>query len=152
MNSKTRVFRQFIVAVVFLITSAFAKASADKGVDSQAPPPLTSVFNISFRGTPVGQETVTVSGTAAGWTISSTGGQTAPAPVTIDKFEVAYTRAWHPVSLVIEARSGDQLLSMRTSFTATSATNDVMQGGEKNVITQQISQGSIVLPNNFFGA
>lgn len=111
-----------------------------------------AVFTISLHGQPVGQETVSVSSTADGWKISSSGGQSAPVAFTIDRFEAFYTRAWQPVSLEIEARAGDQLLSMRSAFTATSASNDVMQGGQKNLITQAISPGTVLLPNNFFGA
>ena len=121
-----------------------------QAVPASSAAPVT--FGISLRGTPVGQETVTVTRTDAGWRISSTGGQTAPSPITIDKFEAVYSASWQPVSLEIEARSGDQLFSMRSAFTATTATNDVMQGGQKNLITHQISPGAVILPNNFFGA
>ena len=117
-----------------------------------APSPSPVVFNISLRGQSVGQETVTLTSNAGGWVISSTGGQSLPVPFTIDKFEAVYSRAWQPVSLEIEARSGDQLLSMRSAFTAQSATNDVMQGGQKSQVTHQISPGAVILPNNFFGA
>ncbi len=143
-----RVFRHLIVAILFVITAAAISASAVAHATADDP----VVFSISLRGQPIGQETVTVTRTDSGWRISSTGGQSIPAPFTIDKFEAVYSRAWHPVSLEIEARAGDQLLSMRTAFTETTASNDVMQGGQKNLITQQISPGSIVLPNNFFGA
>lgn len=140
-------FRHLIVAVLFVIAGAFVRAAEQQAVSSEP-----AVFMISLRGQPVGQETVTVSSANGGWRISSTGGQSLPAPFTIDKFEAVYTRDWHPVSLDLEARVGDQLLSMRSAFTATSASNDIMQGGQKNVVTQQISPGTILLPNNFFGA
>jgi pimeloyl-ACP methyl ester carboxylesterase len=121
-------------------------------VPAQVPSSSPATFTISLRGQPVGQETVIVTRSDAGWRVSSTGGQTAPAPFTIDKFEAVYSAAWQPVSLEIEARAGDQLLSMKTAFTATAATSDVMQGGDKRLVTQQISPGTVVLPNNFFGA
>lgn len=150
-----RVFRHLIVAILFVITPAFAKALAGEAAAlqvGQVPSSEPVVFTISLHGQPVGQETVSVLSTADGWKISSSGGQSLPAPFTIDKFEAIYTRAWQPVSLEIEARAGDQLLSMRSSFTTTSASNDVMQGGQKNLITQPISPGTVLLPNNFFGA
>jgi pimeloyl-ACP methyl ester carboxylesterase len=122
----------------------------DSAARIQAASPVT--FSISLRGQPVGQETVVVTRSDAGWRISSTGGQNAPAPFTIDKFEAVYSASWQPVSLEIEARSGEQLLSMKSAFTATTATNDVMQGGQKSSATQQISPGTVLLPNNFYGA
>jgi len=153
MDRQTRVFVHFIVAILFFITPALAAGPAGAPAGSriaQSAEPV--VFNISYRGTPVGQESVVLTRTDTGWKVSSTGGQTAPSPFTIDKFEAQYSRTWQPLSLEIEARSGDQLLSLRSTFTATTASTDVMQGGQKNLVTQPISSGSVVLPNNFFGA
>lgn len=143
MDRKTRMFVHLIAAILFVITGGLVSAQT-----SSTP----ATFSISLRGQPVGQETVVVTRTDGGWRISSTGGQTAPAPFTIDKFEALYSASWQPVSLEIEARSGDQLLSLKSAFTATTATTDVMQSGQKNLITQPISPGTVVLPNNFFGA
>ena len=151
MDRKTRVFVHLIAAILSVLTPAFADARVDE-TSAQTPSAAPVTFSISLRGQPVGQETVVVTRSDAGWRISSTGGQTAPTPFTIDKFEAVYSPAWQPVSLEIEARSGDQLLSMKSAFTTTTATNDVMQGGQKNVVTQPISPGTILLPNNFFGA
>jgi pimeloyl-ACP methyl ester carboxylesterase len=151
MDRKTRVFVHLTVAILFVITSAFVEARVD-GQTTQGSSSSPVTFSISLRGEPVGQETVVVTRSDAGWRISSTGGQTSPAPFTIDKFEAVYSATWQPVSLEIEARSGDQLLSMKSTFTSTTATNDVMQGGQKNLITQPVSPGTVVLPNNFFGA
>lgn len=147
-------FVHLIVAILFCITPAFSKAPTAAPVDGQntqtsAEP---AVFTISYRGAPVGQETVVLTQTDTGWKVSSTGGQSAPAPFTIDKFEATYSRTWQPVALDIEARAGDQLLTLKSTFTATSASTDMMQSGQKNQVTQPISPGSIVLPNNFFGA
>lgn len=143
-----RVFRHLIVAILFVIASASGRASTF----AQAPTEEPVIFSISLRGQPIGQEAVSVTSTSAGWRISSSGGQSVPVALSIDKFEAVYSKSWHPVSLEIEARAADQLFSMRSAFTANSATNDVMQGGQKNVVTHRISQGSVVLPNNFFGA
>lgn len=147
MESLTRVSRHLIVAVLVLTTHGALRAQT-------APPaPAPAVFDISVRGVAVGQETVTVTPTATGgFVISSTGGQTAPAPLTIDKFVMTYASGWQPVSLEIEARAAGQLLSLKSAFTATTATNDVLQGGQKVQLTHPISAGAVILPNNFFGA
>ena len=147
-------FVHLIVAILFCVTSAFSTAPAaapvgGQNVQTTAEP---AVFAISYRGAPVGQETVVLTRTDTGWKVSSTGGQSAPSPFTIDKFEATYSRSWQPIGLEIEARAGDQLLSLKSTFTATSASTDMMQGGQKNQVTQPISPGSIVLPNNFFAA
>lgn len=109
-------------------------------------------FNISLRGQIIGQETVTVTGTATGWQVTSTGGQALPTPVTIDKFTAEYSRAWQPVSFDVEGRIGEQLMSMKTSFTPTSATTNILQAGQQSSVTHRISPGSVALPNNVFAA
>jgi pimeloyl-ACP methyl ester carboxylesterase len=146
----TRLFRHLTVAVLVLTIDGAAALVAQTMPASAAP--ATAVFDISVRGVAVGQERVTVTPSNGGFVISSTGGQTAPAPLTIDKFVMTYARGWQPVSLEIEARAAGQLLSMTSAFTTTTASNDVMQGGQRVQVTHPISAGAIVLPNNFFGA
>lgn len=148
--------RHLIVAVLAgTALSDGAALSADSGVTrrAEAPPvqnaePAAVAFNISVRGQRVGQENVTLTRTPDGWLISATGGQTG---FTINKFEATYSENWQPRSLVVETQSG-QLMTLSTVFTATTATNDLMQGGQKSLTTRTISPRTVVLPNNFFGA
>ena len=146
-----RMFRHLIVAVLAgtaLTTELAQHATAQSAAAAQSTP---VAFNISVRGQRVGQENVLLTQTADGWLISSTGSQGGSTPFTIDKFEASYTADWQPRTLELEAQSS-QLMTMTSRFTGTSVTNDVMQGGQKNVNTQTVSPRAIVLPNNFFGA
>lgn len=110
------------------------------------------VFNISVRGQRIGQEAVQLARTSDGWLITSTGGQAGLTPFTINKFEAAYSSDWSPRSLVADAQSAGALLEIKTTFAGTTATNDILQGGQTGKTTQTVSERTVVLPNNFFGA
>ena len=139
-----QMFRHLIVAVL-----AGTTLNAHTAQDA-APVPVT--FNISVRGQRVGQEYVTLTRTADGWLISSRGAQEGPANFTIGRFEAAYSADWQPRTLVAEAQSSGQLMTLTSTFTATTATNDLMQAGQKTTTTHAVSARTVVLPNNFFGA
>ncbi len=124
-------------------------------LQAQSPESPVVTFNITVRGQRVGQENVTLTRTADGWLISASGSQGGATIFTIDKFEATYSADWQPRSLVIEAQSGTQpvqLMTLTTTFTETTATNDAMQGGNKTAATHTVSPRTVVLPNNFFGA
>jgi uncharacterized protein len=140
-----RTIRHLIVIAAVLAGTTLAAGSAQDAA------PATVTFNISVRGQRVGQENVTLSRTPDGWLISATGSQGAPANFTIDKFEARYSADWQPQSLVIEAQA-NQLMTLSTVFAGTTATTNLMQGGQPSATTQTVSPRTVVLPNNFFGA
>ncbi len=143
-------------AVAVLAGTTLSAHRLDSGqAQGQTPAPVPVTFNISVRGLRVGQENVTLTRTADGWLISATGSQGAPANFTIDKFEALYTPDWQPRSLIVEARSGGQsaqLMTMATTFSGTTATNDLLQSGKKSQTSLTVHPQTVVLPNNFFGA
>ncbi len=143
--------RHLIVAVLAGTALNSGAALHAHSQPAQSPAPAAITFNISVRGQRVGQENVTLTRTADGWLISATGSQAGSANFTIDKFEAAYSADWQPRTLVIEAQAG-QLMTLATSFTTTTAINDLMQGGQKSTTTENVSPRTVVLPNNFFGA
>lgn len=150
--------RHLIVTVLAGATAVLAGTTLNAGAalsaraqTTQPSAPAAVNFTIAIRGQRVGQENVTVTRSADGWLISATGSQAAPANLTIDKFEARYTADWQPRSLAIEATAGT-LMSMTSTFSGTSVTNDLMQGGQKSVTTQTVSPRTVILPNNFFGA
>jgi len=143
--------RHLIVAVL-AGTALNTQTASTAAAQTAAAPALRPVtFNTSVRGQRVGQENVTLTRTPDGWLISATGGQTGPANFTINKFEMRYTADWQATSLDLELQAG-QLMTLTTAFTPLTATNDIMQGGQKSLTTQATTPRAIVLPNNFFGA
>ena len=68
----------------------------------------------------------------------------------MNRFEARYTADWQPVELHIEALQGTRVLSLATSFSVTSAINEITQNGVTNAKTDQISARAVVLPNNFY--
>jgi len=112
----------------------------------------TSRFAIFWRGDRIGFENVTLTRTAAGWRITSTGNQMQPVEFSLSKFDVTYSGDWHPQTLALESILRGQLMTLTSTFAGTTATNDQFQGGQKTRTTRSVSPQTIVLPANCYGA
>src|SRR4026207_1016163 len=91
----------------------------------------TSRFAIFWRGDRIGFENVTLTRTAAGWRITSTGNQMQPGEVSLSQFDVTDSGDWHPQTLALESILRGQLMTLTSTFAGTTATNDQFQGGQK---------------------
>ena len=101
-------------------------------------------------GTQIGREQVRVSRVSGDWIVTSTASFGPPINFTVHRFETKYTADWQPVELHIEALQGTRVLSLATSFSVTSAINEITQNGVTNSKTDQISARAVVLPNNLY--
>lgn len=131
-----------------LVTAAAASAQ-------QAPPsptPGDATFNVFIRGTQVGRERVTLSRTGTGWIITSTGRMAAPIDFTLTRFELKYGPDWQPMEMALEARLRNAPVVLQTSFTMTTAINEITQNNVTNSKEDQISARTVVLPNNVFAS
>lgn len=109
-------------------------------------------FVVFVGGRQVGHEQVNVARAGGNWVITATGRLSAPADITLNRFEAKYAADWQPLELHIDATLGGKSLILATSFGMTTAINEITQGGTTNSKTDQISVRSIILPNNFYGA
>lgn len=132
--------------VALLATGAPAAAQKVTPVTGEA------TFNIFFKGTQVGREQVTLSHASSGWIITSTGRQAAPVDLTINRFEMKYTEDWQPLELKVEGTLRNAPLKLGTSFTLTTAINEITQSSVTNSKEDRISARTVVLPNNFYAA
>src|SRR4051812_31364551 len=73
-------------AVLSLADAAFAQPAG--------PEPGTSTLTFFLRGAPVGTEQVSITRTAEGWTIASSGRLAAPIDAVARRIEVRYTADW----------------------------------------------------------
>ena len=135
------------VAAVFLAAGpAFAQAPAVVPATGEA------TFNILVRGQQIGRETASLSRDASGWIITSTGRVEPPIDLTINRFELKYTPDWQPLELLVAAIQQKSSVALSTSFTTTTAINEITQQGKTVSKEDQITARAIVLPNNFWGA
>ena len=104
------------------------------------------------NGVRVGSQTVSVTQSATGWLLSSFGSLGPPFNVAAKKLEIAYDAEWQAQRLVLQGSVGGRALLLTTTFSGQTATNELVQDGQKAVTTQVVSPRSIVLPDNFFGA
>jgi pimeloyl-ACP methyl ester carboxylesterase len=131
-----------------LLTMTATVASAQQA--PPAPTPGDATFNIFIRGTQVGREQVTLSRTGSGWILTSSGRMSAPTDFTLTRFELKYAPDWQPLEMALEARLKNAVVMLKTSFTMTTAINEITQNNITNSKEDQISARTVVLPNNVF--
>jgi pimeloyl-ACP methyl ester carboxylesterase len=141
-------------------TAALVVALLLQGVTSgetQQPPPPTpragdATYIVFLGGREIGREQTSLSQTASGWTITSTGRLVAPLNFANNRFQLIYAPDWQPIEMRIEASVQDAPISLSTSFGASAAINEITQKGVTETKTDQVSARTIVLPNNFYAA
>lgn len=132
-------------------TGAVAPAQETSAVQSPAAQPAEGdvEFTLFLSGTRVGIERVRLARSGATWVLSSTAQFGAPINTTVNRFEVKYTTDWQPIELHIEATQAGQPMSLATSFSLTTAINEITQKGTTTSKTDQVSARTVVLPNTF---
>jgi fermentation-respiration switch protein FrsA (DUF1100 family) len=105
---------------------------------------------VLFRGSPIGGEVVTTTHTPAGWLISSNGSVEPPFDLVTTKFQLSYSSDWQPKQLTLEGTRAGQLVTMSTTFTGSTASTNVMQGGQPVSVTHTVSPQAVVLPNGVY--
>ncbi len=136
----------FIRNCTAAILAALATVSAPQAQGSAVE------FLVFAGGRQVGREQVTLATAGADRIITSTGRHLMPIDITINRFEARYSADWQPIELTIDAVMGKQPLGLKTSFGLTTAVNEIARGEKTTSKTDQVSAGTIVLPNGFFGA
>lgn len=129
------------------VGAAQAPAPANSG-----PAPGDATFAIALRGVRLGTERVSLTRVGDGWRIVSTGHQNQPIDLQTATFEMTYGAGWEPQRLSLDALLRGQPLRLTTTFSTTSATNEVSSGAKTGTFTQVISPRSVVLPASFYGA
>ncbi len=110
----------------------------------------TSSFAIFLRGTQVGLERVSLTRTAEGWTILSTGRVTAPLDVTARRLEVRYSSDWKPLSFSLDSLVRGEFQKIYTLVNGTTASNEITRGTQTTKKADQIEPGALLLPGGFF--
>ena len=130
---------------------ASAKATAAKQEQAQ-PSTGDAAFSIFVRGTQIGREQVSLAKTASGWIITSNGRTAPPLDFTVNRFEIKYANDWQPLEMTLEAHVRTMGVIVRSSFTMTTAINEIAQNNVIRGKQDQISARTVVIPNNVFAA
>jgi alpha-beta hydrolase superfamily lysophospholipase len=137
-------------AAALMALSPLAKVTA--GAQQQAPERATSHLTIFVRNVPIGNEQVTVSRTADGWTISSSGRIGPPLDAVARVVEARYTADWVAREFRFDGTVRGATQSIRTVVGGGNATTDLDVGGQKTQKTDPLDPGAVLLlPNSFFG-
>ena len=125
------------------------------GVSAQRlaePAPGAATFNIFLSAAPTGLERTLLTRTPDGWVIRSSGQISSPVNLQNQRFELAYDTEWRPERLTIDGRRGGATFSIRTTFDAGKATNELMEANLRSQHSEAVDQAAVVLPNYFFAA
>lgn len=137
------------LAAAFLLA---AGSSAAQTAQPAVPKTGEAVFQVYLRGTQIGRETVNVAPGRSGWIITSSGSLAAPVDFTTNRFEITYAQDWQPLELTLDASTHNAIIGLKTSFTLTTAINEVSQNSQTVSKEDQISARTVVLVNNVFGS
>lgn len=135
-----------------LAAGVLAAAAGAATAQTVEPQPGDAAFSIFVRNTQLGREQVTLSRTDSGWLITSSGTIGSPVDLTLNRFEMKYSRGWAPEEMKLDARVRVTPVVVSTSFSMTSAINEITQGDRGAGKTDQISARTVVIPNNVYGA
>jgi pimeloyl-ACP methyl ester carboxylesterase len=118
----------------------------------QPPQRATAHLTIFVRNVPIGNEQVTLTRTADGWTIASSGRLGPPVDAVARVLEARYSADWMPREFRYEATVRGTSQSIRTVVDNGHAVSDLDVGGQKTQMTDTIDPASLLLlPNSFFG-
>lgn len=140
---------RYLAVVLSLVVLAGVPAGAQP---TGEPTPGASSFNVFFRSTLTGVERVTLTNSADGWTISSSGQLSSPFALSSRTLVVEYDTDWQPRQLMMDGSRQGRDFSIQTSFTDGIATNNVTDAGRSMDGAEPYDPTSVVLPDYFFGS
>src|SRR5262249_16801248 len=111
----------------------------------------SSDFSIYIRGVAIGSEQISVSRTAEGWTIASTGRLSAPLNVVTRRLQLRYDSNWKASELPINTPLLGHPLSLKPAVGTRPVTNEFVNGTEASNSTAMVNS-DVLLPTPFFAA
>jgi pimeloyl-ACP methyl ester carboxylesterase len=136
-----------LAAAILLAVSTAAGAQ-----EQPQPSPGDTAFAVFLSGTQIGREQVSLAKTDSGWIVTSNGRTAPPLDFTINRFEIKYAADWQPLEMTLESHVRTMGVIVRSSFTMTTAINEIAQNTVTRGKQDQISARTIVIPNNVFAA
>lgn len=132
----------FILALLTVPVAAIAQTA-----DSDA-----FTLKVLLRGAAIGDEVVVVNRTGSGWTVSSASRLGAPLMFELRNAELKYAPDWAALSMSMEGSVRNEVFAVSTTIANGLASSNVLQGTNRTTKTDAVSDGTILLPNNFYGA
>jgi pimeloyl-ACP methyl ester carboxylesterase len=115
-------------------------------------PHRDATFRVFFGGRPVGSQTVLVDVSDTEWRVRCTGQLTPPLAHVLRGADIRYDRQWHPLGYTLDATVKDQAVRITTTFANGKAESQIIRGDESTPKSDAVSETTIVLPNNIYGA
>lgn len=112
----------------------------------------SATFTVFVQGSAIGNEDVTLTRSATGFTITTVGRLGPPFNIITRRLDIRYDADWKPLDLTLDAAVGGQPQRLHTTVQGTSAVSEISRGGETTTKTDTVSADTILLPTPFFGA
>jgi dienelactone hydrolase len=138
--------RNSVVLILFLACSAPSRAF------QAAPSETRADFVVMAEGRAVGTESVAITQSADGWSITAVESIGPPINLATSRFVLRYSTDWRPLSLEIDGTLGGRALTLQTTFADGTARTAGTQQGEPINVSHTVSPQSIILPAGFFAS
>lgn len=138
-------FLRYLTVAIAII----AAVSLDRTAAQQT---SASTFRVFVRGTETGIEEVTIFESPQGWTLRGSGKMRPPINLATDYWEALYDRSWKPIALTVNLSENANKWTIRTTFSGTTATSEIVQNGQTQQRTHTVAADSIALTNVVFAA
>ncbi len=146
--------RQLTLLALLTCTPTVALA---QGVTARPAPPRDEIrggetYVVFLAGRAVGREEVLLVRQADGWILRGSGRLDPPVATVVQHLEMHYDAAWQARSLELDGAIQGKDVTLKTSFADGKAVNHLTEGDDATDKTDDVSPGTVVLPNIFFGS
>jgi pimeloyl-ACP methyl ester carboxylesterase len=138
-------------ACAALVLGVSVEAAAQVVLPVPVPEPTGGTpFTMFVRGQPIGTEQISVTRSADGWTIVSSGRLAPPVDVVGRRVQVRYTPEWRPVDFSFDGTVRGHPQSVRTTVEGTSVRSDITVSGQTTQKSDTIAPDALLLLTNSF--
>jgi pimeloyl-ACP methyl ester carboxylesterase len=138
------------VVVLGLVAGA-AWLTSPVAAEQPAASKASSTLIVFLRGERIGSEDVTLTRSADGWAITSSGSIGPPLELAIRETQVRYTADWKPIELRIDAAVRGQPLTTHIRVSGDTAATTFTQAGQQGERSDTIASDAMFLPSPFWG-
>ena len=135
------------VTLVAIALIGGGRAIAQQPAGSEA-----HTYTVFLRSQAIGQENVSVTRHADGWSIRGNSRLGPPLDILMRNAEIHYDSEWRPSRLLLDSVTRAQEVSVKATFANGQAATEIMIAGTPTTKSDPVAADTIVLPNAFLGS
>jgi len=142
--SRLHFIRVTLVAIVVI--------AGDRGLAQQETGSDAHTYTVFLRSQAIGQENVSVTRHADGWSIRGNSRLGPPLDILMRNAEIHYDSEWRPSRLLLDSVTRAQEVTVKATFSNGQAATEIIIAGSPTTKSDPVAADTIVLPNAFFGS